>query len=265
MNFIVRFIKNNFLILIFSCFGILLICNTHYYINNSIEEEMEMIEKVTERCKNNPEYAGIDWCDSYISGKIEPQYNNFYVRFKEITGISLSLINYCVPLILFIISIYGVSKIFKSGNSLLMLKREKYSKFLKNIFLKTYRYIWFFPVFVILIVVLCLINANFDIQIPINNGITFGENLMRKPFLFIILYVFNVILHSAIYLNIALIVMRKQHNYFLAVIESFLLVIAIELFFELVVYNFFFINILHDLKTGLLFNIINYLHYLFQL
>ena len=52
-------------------------------------------------------------------------------------------------------------------------------------------------------------------------------------------------------------VVRKQHNYFLAVIESFLVIIGIELFMEEVVYQLFFNLLLKDYDTGLLFNIIN--------
>ena len=252
-----KFLKNNWLLLIFIIAGVFLVFYSYVFNENNIKNENKNYDDLKQVCLTNELYFNSEVCNEVMSGNYQITSQNFYVKFNNLTSSELANLNYLVFLVLFVISIYKVNNYFESKVSLLMLKREDYSKFIKTIISKMYRYVWIFPLLMLLIIGVCCINANFDISIPLATGIDFGETLMKSPILFILLYILNLLLLSSFFINISLMVVRKQHNYFLAVIESFLVIIGIELFMEEVVYQLFFNLLLKDYDTGLLFNIIN--------
>lgn len=59
-----------------------------------------------------------------------------------------------------------------------------------------------------------------------------------------IMYLINTIIHSILYCNISLCIVRKKHNYFIATILSYLTFIAIELILELGISSIIFGNLL---------------------
>lgn len=256
-----KFIKNNFIFLFISILFIFLFIAIYNNINKYVVSEEKSMNEIVINCKENitnlPDGEYKIYCEEILSNPIIITSKNFYVKFFTILLENVRFLNMFACLILFIMSIYGVSSIFKSKVALLMLKREKLSIFVINIIKKMYRYVWFFPIVFLIIFIICSINSTFDANTLINQGFSWGESLMNNVPLFIFVYLLNLLLYSGFYLNIALIVVRKQHNYFLAVIESFLLIIAIQLFFEIVINALLFGKILKDNSTGLVFNIMN--------
>ena len=253
-----KFIKKNFLFIICLCLGII----TLFSINSGINERIAMEDKGLVNLKNNclknyNHYQGEAkaTCDKIINGEVVNTRKNFYIKFSEVQTENIRNLAILCPLILIIISSYEVNTIFKSKIALLMLKRESYFTFLKKVFKKMYRYVFMFPVFMLLIFLICSLNSSFDTKTVLNSLLVFGD-LKTGPVFYVVAYIINILLFSAFYLNLTLIVMRKQHNYFLLVIESFLLLIAIQLFLEVVVNGIIFNKIINS-SIGLVFNILN--------
>lgn len=234
-------------------------------INNNVKkyEQMEInnIEQLKKYCEmynGDIENVNIDSdsCSTIMSDKNNLTRNNFYVRFFDILLNDIRFLNVFSCLILFIVSIYGFNIYFKSGFIIQILKREKKNRFVFRIMKMMYRYVWLFPLFMLLIFLICSYKASFDPQVLIDSGMSWGDIMKNVP-LFISLYICNIFLYSIFYLNIALIVVRKQHNYLLAVIESFLVILGIELFMEILINGFIFGTILNEYDSGLIFNILN--------
>lgn len=75
-------------------------------------------------------------------------------------------------------------------------------------------------------------------------------------FMFILIYILNNLFTTLIYVNISLIVSRKYHNYFVSLILTFLSILGIQLFLE-VVLNGLISGIMFKSDIGIIFNIIN--------
>lgn len=253
-----KFIKNNFLLILFLILGIFVAFKVYNLSNQIIMNEKETLDQVAEICeqgKDDPEISNSEACLDYFDDGFKTETTNFYYKLDNHLVFELRPFNLLAPLVLIIMSLFGVVNIFKERSAILMLKREKYSTFLRKLFIKIYRYVWFWPLIMLIIITLFSHNATFDLENL--SEMYYGETLMRNAPLFIFLYLLNILIFSSFYINIALIIMRKQHNYALAVIESFLLIIAIELFLEIIIGNILFGLILNDVQTGLVFNISN--------
>lgn len=258
-----KYLKKNALILLFLLLACLFTIKIYYdsklYIkweNNGIEIAKEACMKIQEEELEVDEYTKQE-CEMYLSGNYLLKNENFFIKFLNLYMSEFQFFNLVACIVLFILSIKGVSEIFRNRVSLLMLKRENYSKFIKKIIFTMYRYVWFWPLTMLLILLVCMINSNFDPNLIKNIGFSYTDFLMNNVFLFVILYLLNIFIFSAIYLNIALIVVRREHNYLLAILESFLLVIAIELFFEIGVNGLFFQIFFKNNNIGSIFNIVN--------
>ena len=256
-----KFLKNNWLMLIFLVLGLMLVGKIVYDINEFSEYETKSVNEIKKQCEQNENEQNYEFCRSYFNEKTELMSNNFYYKFNIAYNDTLYYLPVIICLVMYIMTLYNITNIFKSRSAILMLKREKYSSFIKMIFKKFYRYIWFVPLIIVLIFCICAINSNFMVTSKlINNLIMWDENLMKTPLLFCITYLFNIILQVALYLNISMIIARYQHNYFLAVIESFLVTIVLDLFFELVIGEILIVKIMH-FENNLLFNIMNSLSF----
>lgn len=256
-----KIFKDNFLLIIFLLLGIIITGKILITNNKNVDSEIRMIEETKRYCA---EYMDIITdeesklkCEQILNDDYIIQNKNFYVKFASSYLDVIGYFNIVASLILFIVSIYGVINLFKERVAISILQKEKYKTFIKKLFLKMYRYSWFWIAIMILIFGVCSFNSNFDADVLINSGMSWGKELMNHVSAFIFLYLLNIYIFTIFYLNIALIVIRKQHNYFLAVVESFIIVIGIELFLEIVVQSIFFGKILSNYNGGLVFNIMN--------
>ena len=225
-----KFIKKNWLTIIFLFFGLFLVLRVAIDINNGIQNEDKSLNTACSYAFNNSNISSsselYNDCLKFKNGTYDYYSDDFHYKL-DIAYSSLLVACYIFGLVLFIISLKEISSIFKNRTALLMLKRENYKNFLKRIFKSVFKSVWFWPLIMLLIFIVCLIGSDFNYK-PNTNS------LYASPVLFIILNIISVFLYSITYLNLGLIVVRHQHNYYLAVIESFLLVIAIEIFLEVV-------------------------------
>ncbi len=254
-----KYLKKNYFFLIFFAFCLTLVLISNYRIDTISKNNKLAFQEKIKYCQEKIDDLDLEErekCERFIGvGDIETR-KEFYEKYDFMFSFEMSYFAILASLILITLSLQEVTKVFRDKVSLLMLKRENYFSFIKKIFLNAYKYIWFWPLIVLIIIFCALNNSYFDPITSTQNAI-WPIALMNKPFLFFALYILNILLISGLYINIGLIIARYKHNYVVAVILSFLTVIAIELFFEIVVSGLFFGNLLHNYDAGLIFNIIN--------
>lgn len=83
---------------------------------------------------------------------------------------------------------------------------------------------------IIIIIGIAFFTLNPSYSIKYTTSILSGFEF--KPILFIIIYLFNLLLYSIFYMNIALIVSRYQHKEFISIIIYILSIIGFEIFLE---------------------------------
>lgn len=253
-----NFFKKNYLTIIIFILCSFFIIKSDYKIYKQEQNFKNNINEKIEYCKLNIENINeedIQICQKLINGEYNLK-KDFYEKFSNILDWDIYYFNILASLILFVISLHSITKIFKDKISLLMLKRQKYFSFFINILKSAYKYIFFWPLIVLVLCIVCLRNTVFNPTLSIES-VVWNIDLMSTPVLFIFLYILNIIFHSGFYINIGLIIARYKHNYPIAVILSFLTIIAIELFFEIVVNGIIFGHLLNDYSSGLIFNIVN--------
>ena len=232
-----KFIKKNWLTILCLLFGLLLVAKIAIDVNNGIKNEKRLLNNTCASVFDNTnKYASselYDVCMEVKNGTFDYNADDFYYKLDIIAYGDLLYVCEIFGLVLFIITLKEVSSIFKNRTALLMLKRENYKDFLKRIFKSVFKSVWFWPLIMLLIFIVCLIGSDFNYELA-KDSYMFESFVYASPILLIITNLISIFLYSITYLNLGLIVVRHQHNYYLAVIESFLLVIAIELFLEIV-------------------------------
>jgi len=162
-------------------------------------------------------------------------------------------------IIISIISVWYAIKFFKSNYVYMNLTRERFKDLKQMIFKKAYKPFIILPIIALIMIIYSLICSNFNFSYSSMSA--WKEIITNHYILFILFYLLNIIVTSGLFVNINIIVMRKQHNFIAAIIISFLVYIAIELFFEVVLTVLIFQKIFHNYNTLLLFNIFNYFPY----
>lgn len=213
--------------------------------------------RVANDVKNNQENLSnshqktIEDCNKVVEG--EPNYEVCQIILKEdnpyekldIYDLGFEIINnyifygYNVFFFLFIIIVgsclyvtkYLRSEILKNTNH-----RKSYGKIKKELFISSWKYAIIVPVMLLICYIIMYIYTNTYIISDINmetnnlNEYNFGNNML----LYNLKDLYNALVLGLIYTNITLLIARKEHNYILAVIKSFLAIIGIELFLEIV-------------------------------
>ncbi len=250
-----KFITNRYVIMIFlTCILFILVNNK---LNSWIETEQynaAWSENFKNTCRNNIEEINDEnytkACEEAWSSNQTYQIS-FYTLFH--TGFVYEFPNlniYSFFIVILPIACFACFQIRYASKNFLI--RESYEKFKKKLFRKSYVPLLIFPLLLIFVFVVCyLYSDTFEVVNEV-----WMSSTTQNVFLFIIAYILNILFYMATYIHIFLTVARKKHNPVTTVLISFLIVIAIELFLEIVVNNFFFINILNS-GFGLQFNIIN--------
>lgn len=156
----------------------------------------------------------------------EVTYSTFYIFDKSILNLYQVL-----PILVFLIIIfpfvYEISQIFKNRQVKSILLREDYKKFVKKIFKKAYKNIWLAIIPFVLFFLFCYIySGHFYLQYEIDNGIIYDLNLIKNP-LFYIEYLVVVLLNLGLYINIGLIILSKNNNFIITLIESCVVILVV--------------------------------------
>ena len=170
-----------------------------------------------------------------------------------------SWINYILVILIVFPTMFYFCKLCKSKMAINILDRKSYFLFLKNNIINCYKKIWIIMVpLIILFVFSYLYSGHFNYTYIINSGGYYSFYVDANPIIFIILYILCIFLFFIFFTNLGLIVVRKNHNIIVVIIESFLLFIVVDIILELLL-GVIISNILFNGFSSR-FNIVNILN-----
>ncbi len=256
-----RKILNNklfiFLLIIFILVGIMSIIPLTKYDKdqkNLIKEHIKLIDD----CKNldeiNSTYNQILFCKDILKNDFseyaintKDAYDNYIVDFLR------TYFNEFISILIIVIgSTYYITKYLKNRIILNDITRQKYTTIIKKLFFSSWRYSLLLPIMMaIIFFIICLFVKSQNISNII---------IDQKTILYFGALCFQAFILSLIYTNISLLISRKEHNFLLAIVKSYILLIVIELFFESVLIKV--IAKFFKSDNGYYFNIINIYNFL---
>lgn len=239
-----KFIKNNIAVLI--AFLILFIFSTILCIRNiksariNEESRIEGIEVCKEILKHD-KYNEI--CLENIDAK--PKKRSTLKTYYDIINdnVSYNSISLCtafyflIPFLVITSSLYNISKKFKNQDIKNHLTRESYNKYIKEIFLDSYKSVFIWPMITILLFMFSYIISNGSFEI-IDTNSSFSYEILSKPVMFMLSNLLNTIFMSFFWTNIALLIVPDTRNYIVSVLES------IMIYFGIALTNTFFVILL---------------------
>ena len=239
-----KFIKNNIAVLI--AFLILFIFSTILCIRNiksariNEESRIEGIEVCKEILKHD-KYNEI--CLENIDAK--PKKRSTLKTYYDIINdnVSYNSISLCtafyflIPFLVIVSSLYNISKKFKNQDIKNHLTRESYNKYIKEIFLDSYKSVFIWPMITILLFMFSYIISNGSFEI-IDTNSSFSYEILSKPVMFMLSNLLNTIFMSFFWTNIALLIVPDTRNYIVSVLES------IMIYFGIALTNTFFVILL---------------------
>ena len=239
-----KFIKNNIAVLI--AFLILFIFSTILCIRNiksariNEESRIEGIEVCKEILKHD-KYNEI--CLENIDAK--PKKRSTLKTYYDIINdnVSYNSISLCtvfyflIPFLVITSSLYNISKKFKNQDIKNHLTRESYNKYIKEIFLDSYKSVFIWPMITILLFMFSYIISNGSFEI-IDTNSSFSYEILSNSVAFMLSNLLNTIFMSFFWTNIALLIVPDTRNYIVSVLES------IMIYFGITLTNTFFVILL---------------------
>lgn len=239
-----KVIKNNIAVLI--AFLILFIFSTILCIRNiksariNEESRIEGIEVCKEILKHD-KYNEI--CLENVDAK--PKKRSTLKTYYDIINdnVSYNSISLCtafyflIPFLVITSSLYNISKKFKNQDIKNHLTRESYNKYIKEIFLDSYKSVFIWPMITILLFIFSYIISNGSFEI-IDTNSSFSYEILSKPVVFMLSNLLNTIFMSFFWTNIALLIVPDTRNYIVSVLES------IMIYFGIALTNTFFVILL---------------------
>lgn len=239
-----KFIKNNIAVLI--TFLILFIFSTILCIRNiksariNEESRIEGIEVCKEILKHD-KYNEI--CLENVDAK--PKKRSTLKTYYDIINdnVSYNSISLCtvfyflIPFLVITSSLYNISKKFKNQDIKNHLTRESYNKYIKEIFLDSYKSVFIWPMITILLFMFSYIISNGSFEI-IDTNSSFSYEILSNPVAFMLSNLLNTIFMSFFWTNIALLIVPDTRNYIVSVLES------IMIYFGIALTNTFFVILL---------------------
>lgn len=179
-----------------------------------------------------------DQCNLIISNH-QNEHGPDAITFYQImmTTNKVNWLNYLLVLIISLASSYYICNLFKSKMITNILNREKYSKTMLKTLLKSYQSTLVIIIPIIIILTLTFINTY---NLNYNYATNYFPLLWHtnySPYLYTFTYIIEIILFCLFFININLLIARKNHNLIIVLIESFLIFIGIDILFEVIFGN----------------------------
>jgi len=239
-----KFIKNNIAVLI--AFLILFIFSTILCIRNiksariNEESRIEGIEVCKEILKHD-KYNEICLENIDVKPKKRSTLKTYYDIINDnvnYNSTSLCTVFYfLIPFLVITSSLYNISKKFKNQDIKNHLTRESYNKYIKEIFLDSYKSVFIWPMITILLFMFSYIISNGSFEI-IDTNSSFSYEILSNPVAFMLSNLLNTIFMSFFWTNIALLIVPDTRNYIVSVLES------IMIYFGIALTNTFFVILL---------------------
>lgn len=224
-------------------------------INSTIKQNNKILNNINEYYNNNCiiDIKNQDACD-INKETLENKYSAFVLYGQ-------TLFNDHFPngftLILFTIipSCYFITKYLKNKVLLNENNRNNYNKNIYNVFKVSYLASLIIPIILLFTILFYIFYSKRVELLSYELSLVPWEHT-SNIFMFILMYIINNLLTTLIYVNISLIISRKHHNYFISLILTFLSILGIELFLE-VVLDGIVSGIMFKSNIGIIFNIMN--------
>lgn len=114
------------------------------------------------------------------------------------------------------------------------LQNKDNKEMIHTILKKSYKYATIIPIVVLLAFIISYIyNGNFN-YISEYVKCSWEESTMNHPYIFSTLFILRTVFYSIFYVNICLSIARKQHNFIISLILSYLTLFCIQIFFEVI-------------------------------
>lgn len=160
-----------------------------------------------------------------------------FVFFWILINTSLYLLQFIGPLFIIIPSCYHFYREYHSGMFRNSLSREKYPTYLRKKLLNSYKNIWIFPAFLLVIFfVSYLISGHFDGADTMNSVFytyrAAEANHIIYFFPFFFLYVWNLTMLSVLFVSISLIWIRKSINFVVHILLSIITFFGLQIFLQ---------------------------------
>lgn len=209
----------------------------HCVEHNLDDEECAYIIKYI----GNKQKLTLDTVSFYMQVAISPKTHSF---------------NLVLLILIILPALYNLCKLFKSRNIINIINRTDYKKLLRKILLGVYKFALILPISLgVIFLITFLITGHFDYSYAIVSDVygLFWFNI--NGIIFILLFLVALFFFGIFFINLGLIVLRKNHNIIIIIIETFLLYIGLELTIEVCEIIPSFLGINHHFN----FDIINIL------
>lgn len=243
-----NFIKENFIAIIF--FAILVgfgIYQIYDFDRVSMETNLSSADSIIE-CLQKYEKSNPGICDEMLKmheeAKKGPDFYN--MSFTVINKFSMN--TYVMFFVISIPVLYNVCRIFRNKHLIYELTRENYKKFKRSFFKKAYLSSMILALSILVVFIITIIYCKgFSTNSIIAEGSLGGQiKYSMSPIFYIFTVLYRVFVAGIIYTNFSLIVARKNHNFYIANILSYLLFIGTEAVLEglgdYIFYEFFHID-----------------------
>ena len=179
------------------------------YNNATLEEKKEIEKDIT---------FSNEICDALIN-EYKPKSFYLYYNYLLKNGVASFIFPYFIPLLVIFPIVYKLSEEFRSKYIKNYLQRKDYKEYIKSIIKRSYKYILIIPILLLSFAVVAAICSkfNFDPRYDIAFSRLSSEigTYYNKPF-FYISYILIILFNMGIYINIGLIILRKNKNFFVA-------------------------------------------------
>lgn len=186
------------------------------------EEDLKLCNNLRSSDLSQYDTNSADAYEGFIFEKLRTYLNEFIIIAIVVIGSS-----------------YYITKYLRNRIIINDMIRENYKIIIKKLFMSTWKYALLIPIMLcITFMIIFIFFKQFQVSSDITAFYRFEETIFENNLIlyFIVILVQSFLL-SLIYTNINLIVSRKEHNYILSVIKTYLLIVGIEIFFEAVITN----------------------------
>lgn len=250
-KYIVTIIFSIFMIITF----IIGIIKFNFWKENSIKDTIKEVEVCKSYKNNYNSDLHKKYCENLISSNDENLNLAYFDVMTYVEDFMPLSSNFILIFFVVISSTYYISKYLKNNILSNDLTRQSYKKIKTKLLICSWLPALVIPIISIFkLIVFYVMTKNFDYSASV---IMWQESSLSNVGLFFISYILISLFDSLIYSNISFIVIRKKHNFILSSLLSYLVIIGVELFLEIVVNMLICTNIFHS-EIGVVFNIINF-------
>ena len=250
-KYIVTIIFSIFMIITF----IIGIIKFNFWKENSIKDTIKEVEVCKSYKNNYNSDLHKKYCENLISSNDENLNLAYFDVMTYVEDFMPLSSNFILIFFVVISSTYYISKYLKNNILSNDLTRQSYKKIKTKLLICSWLPALVIPIISIFkLIVFYVMTKNFDYSASV---IMWQESSLSNVGLFFVSYILISLFDSLIYSNISLIVIRKKHNFILSSLLSYLVIIGVELFLEIVINMLICTNIFHS-EIGVVFNIINF-------